>query len=149
MRRMMKVQVRRDVEVEREGLLARLASAYQRRELEVFEDACRPDMVVTLAGSSRLAGTYHGYGAFSEYLDAVRDVLRAADEQIRFEHDGDRMIFTHAVVISGPNHQVEMDLRVTVVFHADGRVQSFLAELEDQGLFDYVVNTSAQPSEIR
>jgi ketosteroid isomerase-like protein len=146
---MMKVQVRRDVEVEREGLLARLATAYQRRELEVFEEACRPDMVVTLAGSSRLAGTYHGYGAFSEYLDAVRDVLRAADEQIRFEHDGDRMIFTHAVVISGPNHQVEMELRVTVVFHADGRVQSFLAELEDQGLFDYVVNTSAQPSEIR
>jgi ketosteroid isomerase-like protein len=145
----MKVQVRRDVEVEREGLLARLASAYQRRELEVFEEACRPDMVVTLAGSSRLAGTYHGYGAFSEYLDAVRDVLRAADEQIRFEHDGDRMIFTHAVVISGPNHQVEMDLRVTVVFHADGRVQSFLAELEDQGLFDYVVNTAARPSAIR
>jgi ketosteroid isomerase-like protein len=149
MRQVMKVQVKRDVEVEREGLLARLASAYQRRELEVFKEACRPDMVVTLAGSSRLAGTYHGYGAFSEYLDAVRDVLRAADEQIRFEHDGDRMIFTHAVVISGPNHQVEMELRVTVVFHADGRVQSFLAELEDQGLFDYVVNTSAQPSEIR
>ena len=41
----MNVQVRRDVEVEREGLLARLASAYQRRELEVFEEACRPDMV--------------------------------------------------------------------------------------------------------
>ena len=149
MRKMMNVQVKRAVEVEREGLLARLASAYQRRELEVFEEACRPDMVVTLAGSSRLAGTYHGYGAFSEYLDAVRDVLRAADEQIRFEHDGDRMIFTQAIVISGPNHQVEMDLRVTAVFHADGRVQSLLAELEDQGLFDYVVNTSAQPSEIR
>ena len=138
----------RDVEIEREGLLARLAVAYQRRDLGVFEAACRPDMVVTLAGSSRLAGTYHGYGAFSEYLDAVRDVLRAADEQIRFEHDGAQMVFRQAVVISGPNHQVEMELRVTVVFHADGRVQSFLAELEDQGLFDYVVNTSAQPSEI-
>ena len=59
------------------------------------------------------------------------------------------MIFTQAVVISGPNHQVEMEMRVTVEFHADGRVQSFLAEMEDQGLFDYVVNTSAQPSEIR
>jgi ketosteroid isomerase-like protein len=139
----------RDVELEREGLLARLAVAYQRRDLDVFEAACRPDMVLTLAGSSRLAGTYHGYSAFSEYLDAVRDVLRAADQQIRFEHDIDRMIFTQAVVISGPNHQVEMGMRVTVEFHADGRVQSFLAEMEDQGLFDYVVNTSAQPSEIR
>jgi ketosteroid isomerase-like protein len=146
---MMSTQVARSVTVEREGLLAKLATAYQRRELDVFEEACRPDMVVTLAGSSRLSGTYHGYGAFSEYLDAVRDVLRAADGTIRFEHDGDQMIFTQAVVISGPNHQVEMPLRVTVVFHPDGRVQSFLAELGDQGLFDYVVNTSARPPAIR
>jgi hypothetical protein len=140
--------VNRDVE-EREGLLVLLATAYQRRDFDVFEAACRPDMVVTLAGSSRLAGTYHGYGAFSEYLDAVRDVLRSADERIVFEHDGDQMVFTQSIVVSGPFHQVEMPLRVTVVFHADGRVQSFLAELGDQGLFDYVVDTSAQPSEIR
>jgi hypothetical protein len=139
----MGLKVAREIEVEREGLFARLATAYQRRELEVFEQACRPDMVVTLAGSSRLAGTYHGYGAFSEYLDAVREVLRAADDRIRFEHDGDRMIFTQTVVISGPHHEVEMALRVTCEFHADGRIQSFLAELEDQGLFDYVVDSSA------
>ena len=139
----------REIEVQREGLIFRLATAYQRRDLDAFEAACRPDMVLTLAGSSRLSGTYHGYGAFSDYLDAVRDVLRSADEQISFEHDGDRMFFAQQVVISGPFHQVEMQLRVTVEFHADGRVQSFLAELEDQGLFDYVVSTSAQPSEIR
>ena len=138
----------REIEVEREGLLARLAMAYQRRDFDVFEAACRPDMVLTLAGSSRLAGTYHGYRAFSDYLDAVRDVLRAAEDQPVFQHDGDRMIFTQPVVISGPFHQVEMQLRVTVEFHADGRIESFLAELGDQGLFDYVVNTSAQPSEV-
>jgi hypothetical protein len=106
-------------------------------------------MVVTLAGSSRLAGTYHGYGAFSEYLDAVRDVLRSADERVVFEHDEDQMVFTQKIIVSGPFHQVEMPMRVTGVFHADGRVQSFLAEMGDQGLFDYVVDTSAQPSEIR
>ena len=139
----------REVELQREGLISRLATAYQRRDLDAFEAACRPDMVVTLAGSSRLSGTYHGYGAFSDYLDAVRDVLRSADERMSFEHDGDLMFFAQQVVISGPFHQVEMQLRVTVQFHADGRVQSFLAELGDQGLFDYVVNTSAQPSEIR
>jgi hypothetical protein len=139
----------RDVEVEREGLLARLAVAYQRRDFDVFQAACRPDMVVTLAGSSRLAGTYHGYGAFSEYLDAVRDVLRSADERVVFEHDEDQMVFTQKIIVSGPFHQVEMPMRVTGVFHADGRVQSFLAEMGDQGLFDYVVDTSAQPSGIR
>jgi hypothetical protein len=35
-------------------------------------------------------------------------------------------------VVSGPFHRV----RVTAMFHPDGRVQSFLVELEDQGLFD-------------
>jgi ketosteroid isomerase-like protein len=137
----------REREVVREGSLAQLASAYQRRDLGAFEAACRPDMVLTLAGSSRLSGTYHGYGAFSEYLDALRDVLRSAERQIVFEHDGDRMVFTQVMVVSGPVHQVEMPLRVSVDYHEDGRILSFLVEPQDQGLFDNVVNTSAQRTE--
>ena len=139
----MDTQVGREVEVEREGLLARLAGAYQRRELEVFEEACRPDMVLTLAGSSRLAGTYHGYGAFADYLTALRDVLRSTGRQIVFHHDGDQMVFRQLMVVSGPNHAIEMELLITVRFHADGRVESFLVEPDDQGLFDYVVDSSA------
>ena len=37
------------------GCFERLAVGYQRRDFDVFEAACRPDMVVTLAGSSQLA----------------------------------------------------------------------------------------------
>jgi ketosteroid isomerase-like protein len=139
----------REVRIEREGLLARLASAYQRRDLAAFKEACRPDMVLTLAGSSRLAGTYEGYGAFSQYLEALRHVLRSAEEQIVFSHEGDQMVFRQVMVVSGPNHSVDMELRVTVHFHADGRVQSFLVEPHDQGLFDYVVDSSAPGSEGR
>jgi ketosteroid isomerase-like protein len=138
------------VQIEREGLLERLASAYQRRDLAVFEEVVRPDMVLTLAGSSRLAGTYHGYGAFSEYLEALRHVLRSAEKQITFKHNSNEMVFWQAMIVSGPRHQVEMTLRVTVRFHyADGRVESFYVEPEDQKLFDHVVDSTMKTSAAR
>jgi ketosteroid isomerase-like protein len=131
------------VRIQREGGLARLAIAYQRREMHVFEAVCRPDMVLTLAGSSRLAGTYHGYGAFSAYLDALRDVLSSAERQITFEHAGNDMVFWQATILMGPRHHVEMTLRVTVRYHHhDGRIESFLVEPEDQALFDHIVNSA-------
>jgi hypothetical protein len=35
-----------------------------------------------------------------------------------------------------------MALRVTVRFHRDERVESFFVQPEDQGLFDYVIDSS-------
>jgi hypothetical protein len=62
-----------EIQVEREAVLLELAVAYQRRELAVFEAAVRPDMTLTLGGSSRLAGTYVGY-------DALRPLPRGLAE---------------------------------------------------------------------
>jgi hypothetical protein len=59
------------------------------------------------------------------------------------------MVFRQVMVVSGPNHAIDMELRVTVQFHVDGRVQSFLVEPHDQGLFDHVVDSSAPDSEGR
>lgn len=56
-----------EIRVAREATVARLASAYQRREFEVFEKVVRPDMSLTLRGRSRLAGGYQGYEAFGRY----------------------------------------------------------------------------------
>jgi ketosteroid isomerase-like protein len=140
----------RQVQIEREGLLDRLATAYQRRDLDAFEEAVRPDMVLTLAGSSRLAGTYRGYGAFSEYLGALRHVLRSAEKRIIFGHESNEMVFWQVMIVTGPRHQAEMTLRVTVRFHhSDGRVESFYVEPEDQKLFDHVVDSSVQTSDAR
>jgi hypothetical protein len=43
---------------DREATLPGLVAAYRHREHGAFESFVRPDMTLTLAGSSRLAGTY-------------------------------------------------------------------------------------------
>jgi hypothetical protein len=126
---------------QREESLARLAVAYERRELGVFEEVCRPDMRLTLGGNSLLAGTYHGYEAFADYLETLRTVLSSAGGRIEFEHPSlNVMRFHQTIVLAGPNHTSEMRLDVTVTYHPDGRIQSFDAYPDDQGLFDHIVD---------
>jgi len=130
---------------EREAVIGRLRTAYQRRELDVFEEVCRPDMVVTLAGASRLSGTHYGYNAFSDYVTSIREVMRSTEQPITFEHDRNEMRFWDTFILSGAKHQMEMRLRITVRFHYfDGRIESFLVEPEEQGLFDHVVDSKAE-----
>ena len=129
---------------DREAALVDLASAYQRRDLPVFEAAVSPDMALTLAGSSRLAGTYHGYESFGRYLEVLREVLRSAGKPITFTHDEDEMTFRQVMVVMGPDHDAEMTLVVTMRYDEGNRIQSFLVQPQDQGLFDHVVNTSTR-----
>lgn len=135
-----------EVQLRREGLIARLASAYQRRDMAAFEDEVVPDMTLTLTGSSRLAGTYHGFEAFARYLEVLRSVVASTAERIRFEHEHARMVFHQLMVVSGPKHRSEIELRVVVDFAEDGRVRSFFVEPQDQGLFDHVVDSVPPPS---
>jgi ketosteroid isomerase-like protein len=137
-----------ELHLRREGLIARLASAFQRRDLAAFEPDMRPDMVLTLSGASRLAGTYRGYGAFARYLEALRQVVRSAEQRIIYEHEGDDMTFHQTMVVAGPRHQVEITLKVLVRFADDGRVASFHVQPLDQGLFDHVIDsTTDEPFE--
>lgn len=138
---------RTEIQVEREAILLELATAYQRREFGVFEAAVRPDMTLTLGGSSRLAGTYAGYGAFGRYLEVLRWVLRSAGKPITFVHEPNEMTFRQVMVVYGPKHDAEMMLVVTVLYDDVGKISSFLVLPEDQGLFDYVVDTSL-PAEV-
>jgi len=131
-----------EIQMDREAALLELATAFQRRDLGVFEGAVRPDMTLTLGGSSRLAGTYVGYEAFGRYLEVLRWVLRSAGKMITFVHEKDEMTFSQVMVVSGPRHDVEMTLVVTVLYDHEGKIASFLVLPEDQGLFDYVVDTS-------
>lgn len=131
-----------EIQLGRETLLLELAVAFQRRDLTIFEKSVRPDMTLTLAGSSHLAGTYMGYGAFGRYLQELRRVLRSASKTIKFVHEKDEMTFSQVMVLSGPKHDVEMTLVVTVLYDEEGKIASFLVMPEDQGLFDYVVDSS-------
>jgi ketosteroid isomerase-like protein len=132
-----------EVRTERAATIAALADAFQRHDLDVFEQEVRPDMTLTLVGSSRLAGTYEGYAAFGRYLEVLREVLKSADKPITFEHSASEMIFRQVMEVMGPKHAVEMTLVVTVGYAEDGKIQSFLVEPRDQGLFDHVIDTSS------
>lgn len=135
-----------DVEIDREVALLDLANAYGRGDFVAFERVVRPDMTLTLAGSSRLAGTYHGYEAFGRYLEILREVLRPTRDPITFEHSASEMVFRQVLIVSSPKHDAEVTLVVRVGYHDDGRIESFLVEPEDQGLFDHVVDTSSELS---
>ena len=130
------------IQLDREATLVDLASAYQRRDLPVFEAAVSPDMALTLAGTSRLAGTYRGYDSFGRYLQVVREVLRSAGKPITFTHGENEMTFRQVMVVMGPDHDAEMTLVVTMRYDDANRIQSFLVQPQDQGLFDHVINTS-------
>ena len=130
------------IQLDREATLVDLASAYQRRDLPVFEAAVSPDMALTLAGTSRLAGTYRGYDSFGRYLQVLREVLRSAGKPITFTHGENEMTFRQVMVVMGPDHDAEMTLVVTMRYDDANRIQSFLVQPQDQGLFDHVINTS-------
>ena len=132
--------VEEEIRLEREAVLAQLASAYQRRDLDEFEKAVRLDMTLTLAGSSRLAGTYEGYAAFGRYLEILRESMRSAGQAITFEHDQDQMVFRQVMIVSGGTQSVEMTLVVTVRYDEGGKIESFLVKPENQALFDRVID---------
>lgn len=139
---------RDSVHAEREAVIGLLAEAFQRRDFDAFQEPLQPDMVLTLPGSSWLAGIYHGYVPFARYLLALRQVLRWSGEPIKFSHRGDEIIFRQVMVVSGPEHDAEMALIITVGFDEGNKVSSFFVQPEDQGLFDHILNTVMDRSEV-
>jgi ketosteroid isomerase-like protein len=132
-----------DIRFEHEGVVARLKDAYDRREFEKLLQLCRPDVELTLAGTSRLAGTYQGRRSLSELARSIRPVLRPLGKAFTVERqDDDAIEVSQGVELAGPEHSAEMPVRVTIRFHPDGLVQSFRVEAGDQGLFDHVVDSA-------
>jgi len=137
---------RDSVERHREAVIGVLADAFQRRDFDAFREPLDPELVLTLPGSSWLAGIYHGYEPFARYLLAIRQVLVWPGDAITFSHHGNEMIFRQSMIVTGPSHEAEMALIVTVTFDDDERIRSFYVQPEDQGLFDYVLNSVLERS---
>jgi ketosteroid isomerase-like protein len=130
---------------DREGLFAELLAAFGRRDHAVIRAAMRPDVVLVLPGSSPLAGTHRGIAEVGRFVVALRMVLQTGrnDGQISFLHDGDDMIVRHQVSVLGPRHTAEMVLRQRFTFDGPGgKLASITVEPEDEGLFDYVVESA-------
>ena len=57
------------------------------------------------------------------------------------------MIVRHDIIVHGPNHDVEMTLRVRARFDEQGKIESLTVEPDDLGLFDHVLNAAIRDSE--
>jgi hypothetical protein len=51
------------------------------------------------------------------------------------------MVVRHAIIVSGPRHDVEMNLGVRIGYDEQGRFATLNVEPADLDLFDYVVNS--------
>ena len=77
----------------------------------------------------------------------LRQVLASEDRRTTFLHEGDQMIVRHDIMVHGPEHVVEMTLRVRVRYDREGKAESIDLEPEDLGLFDHVLNTGLRKSQ--
>ena len=58
-----------------------------------------------------------------------------------------RWSFRHDIEVHGPDHVVEMTLRVRVRYDSEGKAASISLEPDDLGLFDHVLNTVLRNSQ--
>lgn len=137
---------------DRECLFAELLAAFGRRDHAVIRASMRPDVTLTLPGSSPLAGTHRGIAEVGHFVVALRMVLQTGrnNGEISFLHEGDQMVVRHQVSVLGPRHTAEMVLLQRFTFDGkSSKLASITVEPEDEGLFDYVVQSalgSAQAS---
>jgi ketosteroid isomerase-like protein len=126
---------------DREAQFIKSMAAFMRRDFAVIEDSMRSDVVMELPGSSWLAGSHQGFEDVSRCILGLRQVLSSEHQQISFLHQGDQMIVRHGSLVRGPEHEVEMALRVKVRYDDVGKASAISLEPDDLALFDHVLNS--------
>ena len=139
-------QAKSALQNERETQFIQGIGDFIRRDFDALERTMRSDVVITVPGSSWLAGAYRGFDEAGRCILGLRHVLDSSDKRISFLHEGDQMIVRHDIMVHGPKHRVEMTLLVRVRFDSDGKAQSISVEPEDLGLFDHVLNVALNDS---
>jgi hypothetical protein len=115
--------------------------AFIRRDFGVIDETMRPDVVLDMPGSSWLAGTYQGFEAVSRGVVALRQLFNSDKRLVTLVHEVDQMVVRHAITVSGPRHDVEMNLGVRIGYDEQGKFATIDVEPADIDLFDYVVNS--------
>jgi hypothetical protein len=72
---------------------------------------------------------------------ALRQVFNSDKRLVTFLHEGDQMVVRHAITVSGPRYDVEMNLGVRIGYDEQGKFATIDVEPADLDLFDYVVNS--------
>ena len=133
-------------QAQREAQFAHNIDAFMRRDFGALEATWRPDVVMEMPGTSWLAGTHRGFKDVGRCVLGLRQVLTSEDGRTTFLHEGDHMIVQHDIMVHGPEHVVEMTLRVRLRYDREGKVESIGLEPQDLGLFDHVLNSTLRRS---
>lgn len=131
----------------REGIFAHAAVAFVQRDLATLLRLVRDDVVLTLGGSSPMAGAHHGLKAVARVVMQLRRYVICTAEPIRFSHEGDRMTAHRDVLIVGHMHRVGMTLHLSLSFDRSEKIGALIIEPSDPGLFDHVVRTELAESD--
>jgi ketosteroid isomerase-like protein len=127
-------------EAAQEGIFGHVAIAFMQRDLGMLRRLTCEDVVLTLTGSSPLAGTHHGRDAVTRLVFGLRRYVTCTTHPIRFAHDGDRMTAHRDIAIRGHLHRVEMTLHASFSFDRSDRISAVQIEPSDPGLFDHVIS---------
>jgi ketosteroid isomerase-like protein len=130
--------VDRAIQIEREQLFARISAAFAVRDFAAVVEGMRPDVELTLRGSSWLAGKYVGYDEFFQYVAGAAQVLGSTDGQLSYIHAGEEMTVVHEFRV-GPT-AVEMALHEVFTFDEESMITALLIRPWDQAKFDLAVN---------
>jgi len=130
----------RETRIERQQLFARISAAFARRDFDAVAEAMRPDLELTLRGSSWLAGKYVGIEEFFQYVAGAAAVLSPTDGQLSYIHDGDDMTVVHEFVVGAGPSAVTMALHEVFTFDDDGMIASLLIRPWNQAKFDEAAN---------
>ena len=129
-----------DRQREREALFTQLVEAFARGDHAALEPGVRPDVELTLGGTSWLAGTCRGYEEFQQYVAGAALVLSRAEGQLSYHHSEGQMVVIRDFLID--RSAVRMALHEVITFDDDGRVRSLEVRPWDQAKFDEAVDAS-------
>jgi ketosteroid isomerase-like protein len=116
-------QEKTPVQLAREAQFSAALAAFQRRDFETVEASWRPDIVMEMPGTSWLAGTHEGFEDVSRCVTGLRHVLDSEDLRTVFLHEGGQMLVQHDIAVHGPEHAVEMRLRVKIRYDSEGKAE--------------------------
>jgi hypothetical protein len=71
-------------QLQREKLLARLATAFAQRDFRTMERAMREDVVLDLPGSSPFAGEHQGHESVGKFLLGIRQFVISTEPVFTF-----------------------------------------------------------------
>lgn len=130
-----------------EGIFCQLTVAFIQRDPAAFQRWVREDVVLTMAGSSPLAGEHHGLGEAARAVLRLGRFLSCEPVPIRFSHEVDRMTAHRDVVLIGRLHRVGITLHVSLAFDWTDKVRAVSILPSDPGLFDHVVSVGMEETE--